>query len=76
MPMHIGQPSIDAIVAEGKVEVVYTFDPLLHDQIVYVLVLLKDAPEKEAAQRYFDYLQSPAAITGFERFGFVPFGAP
>lgn len=66
----------DAIVAEGKVEVVYTFDPLLHDQIVYVLVLLKDAPEKEAAQRYFDYLQSPAAITVFERFGFVPLGAP
>ena len=66
----------DVIVANEKVEVVYTFDPMLHDKIIYVLVLLKDAPEKEAAQKYYDYLQTPAALTVFERFGFVPLGAP
>ncbi len=64
----------DALV-DDQVRVVHTFDPQLHDEIVYMLVLLKDAAEPEAARRYYDFLQTPPALTVFQRYGFEPYGA-
>jgi molybdate transport system substrate-binding protein len=60
----------DAKVAP-KVEVAYEFDPSMHDEIVYVLVLLRAANENPAAKEFYDFLQSEDAETVFEEFGFA-----
>ena len=49
------------------------FEPALHDEIVYVLVLLKHGAEKPAAQRLFNFLQSPAAEAVYDKAGFSRF---
>jgi molybdate transport system substrate-binding protein len=51
-------------VAASDVEVAYEFDPALHDEIGYVLVLLKQG-ENPAAKAFFEYLQSDAAADGY-----------
>jgi molybdate transport system substrate-binding protein len=61
----------DAAIAPN-VEIAYEFDPSLHDQIVYVLVLLKNANDKPAARRFYDFLQSDKAEKTFAKFGFIP----
>lgn len=57
----------DVRVAPG-VEEASAFDPELHDEIVYVLVLVEDNP---AARELFEFLQSEQARETFEELGFV-----
>jgi molybdate transport system substrate-binding protein len=64
--------STDAIVASG-VQVVYEFDPKLHEEIVYVLVLLKHGSKNAAARSFFDYLQSDDAAAVYAKAGFSRF---
>ncbi len=61
----------DAAVTRN-VEIAYEFDPSLHEQIVYVLVLLKDGNNEPAAREFYDFLQSAEAEKVFARFGFAP----
>lgn len=61
--------STDAKVRSG-VELVYTFDPALHDEIVYVLVLTKRGAGTPAATKLFDFLKSPEADVQYAKFGF------
>lgn len=65
------------VSAAKNVEQVHAFDPETHDEIVYVLQTLKMAKENAAAQKFFAYLQSPAAdeiyrARGFERLAATP----
>ncbi len=60
----------DAKVTKG-VEVVHEFDPDTHDEIVYVLVLLKSADDKPAAGEFYQFLQSSDASSAYEQAGFL-----
>ncbi len=61
--------STDVGSAKG-VSVASEIDPKLHDDIVYVLVLLKHDAENSTAKKLFDFLQSPAADAIYKKFGF------
>jgi molybdate transport system substrate-binding protein len=61
--------STDLLVAKN-VEKVHEFDPSLHDEIVYVLVLLKHGEKNAAAQGFVEFLKSKDADATFEKFGF------
>lgn len=61
----------DAAIAPN-LEVAYEFDPALHDEIVYALVLLKNAHDKPSATQFFEFLQSEDAEKVFAKFGFTP----
>lgn len=61
--------STDVRVATGVTQA-YEFDPQLHDEIVYVLVLLKRGRENPAAREFYNFLQSPAADEIYTQFGF------
>ncbi len=61
----------DVRVAPG-VEEAFAFDPELHDEIVYVLVLVEDRP---AARKLFEFLQGEQAQGKFEELGFMPWRA-
>jgi molybdate transport system substrate-binding protein len=63
--------STDVSSAPGVVQV-YQFDPQLHDEIVYMLVLLKSGNQNPAARQLFDFLQSSKADDIFTKFGFIP----
>jgi molybdate transport system substrate-binding protein len=58
------------VLAAPRVEVVHEFDPALHDEIVYMLVLLKHGEQKPAARQFYEFVQSPEAALIFGRFGF------
>jgi molybdate transport system substrate-binding protein len=60
----------------SSVQVVYEFDPSLHDKIVYVLLLLKHGDQNPNAKAFFDYAQSAAARDVFSAAGFQLLGAP
>ena len=62
--------STDVRIADN-LEIALEFDPQLHDEIVYVLVLLKHGSANPAAQKLYDYLQSPDATTAYQKFGFL-----
>jgi molybdate transport system substrate-binding protein len=62
--------STDVGVAEG-VETVHEFDPNAHDEIVYVLVLLKHGQNNEFARRFYDFLKSSATDDVYTKFGFT-----
>jgi len=62
--------STDVGISPG-VEIVHEFDPQLHDEIVYVLVLLKHGSENSSAKQFFEYLQSDAANAIYEKAGFT-----
>lgn len=61
--------STDAAISQ-KVEVVYEFDPKTHDEIVYVLVLLKGDDSHPQAKKLFDFLQSASAEKIYVKWGF------
>ncbi|MFN0020785.1 MAG: molybdate ABC transporter substrate-binding protein [Pirellulaceae bacterium] len=68
--------STDLLVAK-KVEQVHEFDPALHDEIVYVLVLLKHGDDNPAARDFYDFLTSKVADKTLKQFGFErPVGTP
>lgn len=61
--------STDVRAASG-VEVVFTFAPSHHDEIVYMLVLLKRGAVKPAARQFLDFLQSAEAGEVYRQAGF------
>jgi len=63
----------DAKVSD-KVEMVYAFDPAVHDPIRYPLVLLKEGQKNPAARAFFDCLQTPSAGEVFKKYGFTFLG--
>jgi molybdate transport system substrate-binding protein len=62
--------STDLAAAKG-VKSVHEFDPSLHDEIVYVLVLLKAEEGNAAAKELFEFLQSAEADAAYAQFGFA-----
>lgn len=62
--------STDVRIAPGLVAA-YEFDPKLHDEIVYVLVLLKHDGANPAARKLYDFLQSSTADVAYQEFGFT-----
>jgi molybdate transport system substrate-binding protein len=54
----------------GAVQTVYTFPASTHEPIVYPLVLLQAGAKNEAARKFYDFLQSPAAAHVFIKCGF------
>jgi molybdate transport system substrate-binding protein len=62
--------STDAQTA-ANLKIAYEFDPKLHDEIVYVLVLLKHGSSNSAAQKLYDFLKSPEANNTYQKFGFA-----
>jgi molybdate transport system substrate-binding protein len=61
--------STDVALATG-VETVYEFDPALHDEIVYVLVLLRHGAKNTDAMSFFEYLQTQGADDIYAQAGF------
>ena len=61
--------STDLLAAKNVVKV-HEFDPALHDEIVYVLVLLKHGEDNQAAKGFFTFLQSKEADATLQKFGF------
>lgn len=54
-----------------QVEVAHEFDPAQHDEIVYVLVLLKHGAPSTPATSFFEYLQSDEASALCKQAGFT-----
>ena len=61
--------STDLSSASG-VELVYDFPTDLHDEIVYVLVLLEHGSDKSKGRELYEFLQSPRADEVYAKFGF------
>jgi molybdate transport system substrate-binding protein len=59
------------LAAAQSVKMVHEFDPSLHDEIVYVLVLLKQDEPTPRAQELYDFLQSADADAVYAQFGFT-----
>ncbi|MGI8981322.1 MAG: molybdate ABC transporter substrate-binding protein [Pirellulaceae bacterium] len=57
-------------LAAKNVEMVHEFDPALHDEIVYILVLLKHGKDNSAAKGFFEFLKSDEANETYKKFGF------
>ncbi|MBC7852801.1 MAG: molybdate ABC transporter substrate-binding protein [Pirellulaceae bacterium] len=62
------------LLAAKSVEKVHEFDPALHDEIVYVLMLLKHGEDNAAAKGFFELLKSDEANETFKKFGFERLG--
>jgi molybdate transport system substrate-binding protein len=60
------------LAAASNSEIVYQFDPKLHDEIVYVLVLLKHGTAP-SVRKFYDFLQSPESDEVYTTFGFQRF---
>lgn len=56
--------------AASNSEIVYQFDPKSHDEIVYVLVLLKHESSTPPVRKFYDFLQSPESEEAYAKFGF------
>lgn len=61
--------STDLRAATG-VEQVHEFDAALHDEIVYVLLLLKRGETNSAAKGFLEFLKSDEANAAYQKFGF------
>jgi molybdate transport system substrate-binding protein len=59
------------VAVAPQVESVFTFDPAQHDEIVYVLVLLKRGAQNPAARQFYEFLQSSTAEQTYVKFGFL-----
>jgi molybdate transport system substrate-binding protein len=56
--------------AVSDLKSVHEFDPALHDEIVYMLVLLQGQRGRQQATEFYQYLQSREAEAVFRDFGF------
>lgn len=54
----------------NQIKVLATAPPDTHEPIVYPVAAISDRPNPEAAQVFIDFLQTEAAQTKFEEFGF------
>lgn len=59
----------DAAISE-HVKLVHEFEPQLHDEIVYVLVILKQSEVNTSLDKLVAFIESPQAEKVFLRFGF------
>lgn len=59
----------DALISE-QVRQVATASPDLHSPILYPIAVVKSSPNTEAAQTYQQFLETDAALSLFEQFGF------
>ena len=59
------------MLKEEKGKIVAEVDDNLHDPIVYPAALLKDAPQKEAANKFYTFIQGDYAKGVFEKYGFT-----
>lgn len=66
--------STDVSVAP-EVELVHELNPALHDEIVYVLVLLKRGQDNPATKKLYEFLQSKEATEAYAKFGFSRAGS-
>ena len=62
------------LLAARNVEQVHEFDSALHDEIVYVLVLLKRGEGNAVAHGFFEFLKSDEANETYKKFGFERLG--
>lgn len=53
-----------------NVQVAYEIPDDMHEPIVYPLVLLKQAKDRDVVQRFSDYLRSPTALEVYRKAGF------
>jgi molybdate transport system substrate-binding protein len=60
----------DALISKKKVRVAYEVPRHAGPRISYAFAVLKDADQPVAAQRFFAYLQSKAALAVFAKYGF------
>lgn len=56
----------------SRVKVAFTFSETSHPPIVYPACLLKQAPHRDAASRFLDFLTSASARGVFRQYGFEP----
>ena len=61
--------STDLLAAKNVIQV-HEFDPSLHDEIVYVLMLLKHGEGNPSAAGFYEFLKSKEADETFKKFGF------
>lgn len=59
------------LLKEGSGKIVAEVDESLHDPIVYPAAILKDAPQKEAATKFYEFIQGDYAKGVFEKYGFT-----
>lgn len=59
------------MLKEDKGKIIEDVDSKLHDPIVYPAAILSDAPQKEAAAAFYEYLQTDYAKGVFEQYGFA-----
>lgn len=59
------------MLKEEKGKIIEDVDSKLHDPIVYPAAILSDAPEKEAAAAFYEYLETDYAKGVFEKYGFA-----
>ncbi len=59
------------VLISTEIKVVQRFEPDLHDKIVYVVMLMKQAEHHLAAKDFYEFLQSERAVRTIERFGFT-----
>lgn len=59
------------MLKEGKGKIVEEVDASLHDPIVYPAAILKEAPQKEAANNFYTFIQGDYAKGVFEKYGFT-----
>lgn len=59
------------MLKEDKGKIIEDVDSKLHDPIVYPAAILSDAPQKEAAAAFYEYLQTDYAKGVFEKYGFA-----
>ncbi len=59
------------MLKEDKGKIIEDVDSRLHDPIVYPAAILSDAPQKEAAAAFYEYLETDYAKGVFEKYGFT-----
>ncbi|WP_340372260.1 molybdate ABC transporter substrate-binding protein [Peribacillus sp. FSL E2-0218] len=57
-------------LSSSKVKMVATAKEDLHDPIIYPAGLINDQKHAKEAKQFYDYLQTPAAMKTFEKYGF------
>jgi molybdate transport system substrate-binding protein len=59
------------VKATPGVKIEYEFDPQLHDEIVYVMVLVRHDGQNPEARTLYEFLQSDQVNTRYAEFGFT-----
>lgn len=60
----------DAIIEDANVEIIESAPKESHKQVMYPVAALKEAKNKELAEKFIEYLKSEDAMKIFEKYGF------